>query len=107
MAASKAFFPCSCCCLANSTISTAFLADSPASTTKPICVKMLLSMCRSQTPAMPHSRHIGTIRMMAEESAKLSYSAEWVSKTNRMHSGKMNSAVLPAAFSWKASSVHS
>ena len=47
---------------------------------------------------MPHSRHIGTIRMIAVESAKLSYSAECVSHTNSTHSGKMNSAVLPAAF---------
>ena len=41
------------------------------------------------TPAMPHRRHIGTIRMIAVESAKLSYSAEWVSQTNSTHSGKM------------------
>src|ERR1700730_17920452 len=45
---------------------------------------MLLSMCRAQTAAMPHSRHIGTISMIAVESAKLSYSAECVSHTNRM-----------------------
>jgi hypothetical protein len=32
---------------------------------------------------------MGTMRMMAEESAKLSYSAEWLRKTNRTHSGKM------------------
>ena len=42
---------------------------------------------------------MGTIRMMAVERAKLSYSAECVSQTKRMQSGKMNSAVLPASFS--------
>src|ERR1700726_4783439 len=45
---------------------------------------MLLSMCWAQTAVMPHSRHIGTISMIAVESAKLSYSAERVSHTNRM-----------------------
>ena len=34
---------CSCCCLANSTISTAFFTLMPAKTTKPIWVKMLSS----------------------------------------------------------------
>ena len=37
------------------------------------------------------------MRMMAVERAKLSYSAEWVSQTKRMHSGKMYNAVLLAA----------
>jgi hypothetical protein len=59
-------------------------------------VKMLLSIPRNYTPLMPASKHIGTIRMITVESAKLSYSAECVSQTNSTHNGKMNSAVLPA-----------
>ena len=83
MAASPGVMPCSCCCLANSTISTAFLHASPASTTKPICVKRLLSMPRSHTPAKAQSRLIGTIRMMASGSGQLSYSAECVRNTKQ------------------------
>ena len=40
---------------ANSTIRMAFLADSPTSTIRPIWVKMLLSPCVSNTPAMAAS----------------------------------------------------
>ena len=45
--------------------------------------------------------------MIAVESAKLSYSAECVSHTNRMQSGNTRNARPLAAFSWKAKSVHS
>src|SRR3954470_12905965 len=56
---------------------------------------------------MPHSKHIGTIKMMADESEKLSYSAECARKTNSTQSGKIYSAVLPAGSPWYANSVHS
>ena len=47
---------------------------------------------------MPHSRHIGTIRMIAEESAKLSYSAECVRKTNSTQSGKIKQGGVARGF---------
>ena len=72
MAASKGLSPSSCLRLANSTMRIAFLQARPTSTIKPIWVKMLLSPPLSQTPAMAHSRHMGTIRMMAMGSRKLS-----------------------------------
>ncbi len=55
---------------------------------------MLLSSPRNQTPAMPHSRHIGTIKIIAVDRAKLSYSAECVSHTKKMHNGNTKSAVF-------------
>ena len=56
--ASKRGSPSSCCCLANSTIRIAFLLARPTSTTKPICVKMLMSMLRQ--PARRRSSRAGT-----------------------------------------------
>jgi multidrug efflux pump subunit AcrB len=53
---------------------------------------ILLSMCRAQTVVIPHNRHMGTIRMIAVEGAKLSYSAECVSHTNSMQSGNIRNA---------------
>ena len=63
------------------------------STRKPIWVKMLLSPSVSHTPAMAHSRHIGTMRMTASGSDQLSYCAASTRKTSRTHSGKTNGGV--------------
>src|SRR3546814_6295527 len=66
---------CSSACLANSTIRIAFFAASAMSTTSPIWVRTLLSMPRRFTPIIAASRHIGTIRMIANGSTRLSYCA--------------------------------
>src|SRR5439155_559801 len=50
--ASKRGLPSSWSCFANSTIRIAFLAARPIRTTRPTCVKMLLSEPTSQTPLM-------------------------------------------------------
>ena len=76
--ASRPATPASRCCLANSTIRMAFLLASPTSTTKPICVKMLMSIRARATPAIEHSRHIGTTRITASGSDQLSY---WAAST--------------------------
>ena len=55
----------------------------------------------------PASSDIGTIRMMASGSEKLSYCAASTRNTNSTHSGKTNSAALPASICWNARSVHS
>src|SRR5262249_32719316 len=87
----------------------AFLAANPTSTTRPICVKMLLSIPFSQMPIMADSTHMGTMRMMANGIDQLSYWADSTRKTNSTDSGKMNglSGSLAASISWKLSSVHS
>ena len=72
------------------------LHASPTRTTKPICVKILLSILRNSTPASAERMHMGTIRMMAKGSAQLSYCAARVRKTKRTQSGKMKSVVFPA-----------
>ena len=107
IAASTRSLPSSSSCFANSTIRIAFLHASPTSTTKPIWVRMLLSMPRSHTPKIANSRHIGTIRITASGSSHDSYWADNARNTNSTHSGKMNNAVLPACFCWNARSVHS
>lgn len=76
-------------CLATSTIRMAFLDASPTSTTKPIWVRMLLSIPIQAIPAMADRRHIGTIRMMASGRDQLSYCAASTRNTNRTQSGKM------------------
>ena len=87
--------------LANSTIRIAFLLARPTSTTKPICVKMLMSpavfqnWCESQTPAIELSRHIGTTRMTASGSAQLSYRAAKTRNTPSTPRANSNIAVLP------------
>ena len=69
--------------LANSTIRIAFLLARPTSTTKPICVKMLMSPpVRQATPVIELSMHIGTTRMTASGSAQLSYWAASTKNTN-------------------------
>ena len=73
--------------LANSTIRIAFLQARPTSTIKPIWVKMLLSLPLSQTPVMANSKHIGTIRMMANGKRKLSYCAASTRNTSSKQSG--------------------
>ena len=80
----------------------AFLLARPTSTTRPICVKMLLSIFASQMPAMAASRHIGTIRMIASGSDQLSYCAASTRKTNTTASGKTSlvSRSLPASICW-------
>ena len=103
--ASAAVAPASCRCLANSTIRIAFLAARPIRTTRPICVKMLLSRPASQTPAIAAKRHIGTIRMIASGSAQLSYWAAKTKNTNTVPSANTSVAVLPAKICWSESSV--
>ncbi|MNX99728.1 hypothetical protein D3C86_1321940 [compost metagenome] len=85
---------------ANSTIRIAFFADSPTSTMKPICVKMLLSPRVSHTPVMAASRLIGTIRITASGSVRLSYWAASTRNTSSTHSGKIHTPALPARMSW-------
>ena len=67
----------------------AFLQAKPTSTTKPIWVKILLSMPLSQTPEIALNKHIGTIKMIVNGSDQLSYCAASVRKTNSTHSGKI------------------
>jgi len=50
----------------------AITATSATSTTKPIWVKMLFSIERSQTPPIELNRHIGTMRMIASGNNQLS-----------------------------------
>ena len=40
----------------------AFFAAKPINTTRPICVKMLLSIFMSQMPAIDANKHIGTMK---------------------------------------------
>ena len=80
--ASRSGTPASWRCLANSTIRMAFLLASPTSTTKPICVKMVMSMPATSTPATEQSRHIGTTRITANGSFQLSYCAANTRNTN-------------------------
>ena len=56
---------------------------------------------------MEAMRHIGTIRMTASGSVRLSYWAASTRNTNTTASTKANTAVLPARCCWKASVVHS
>ena len=65
---------------------------------------VLLSMPRSQTPAMALNKHIGTIRMMASGRLQLSYCAARVRNTRTTRSGKMKAMVLPAKISWNVKS---
>ena len=106
-AASHRLRPMSSSCRANSTIRMAFLAASPISTTKPTWVRMLLSCPRKMTPVMAATRHIGTIRITASGSVRLSYCAASTRNTNTTASTKANMAVLPALICWNASEVHS
>jgi len=46
----------------------AFLHARPIRTTKPTCVKMLMSISASNTAATEHSRHMGTTRVTASRS---------------------------------------
>ncbi len=106
-AASMRSRPWSSICLANSTIRIAFFAARPISTTKPTWVRILLSCPRSTTPTIEATRHIGTIRMTASGSVRLSNCAASTRNTNTTASTKANIAVLPARNCWKASVVHS
>ena len=89
-AASQRLSPSSSACLANSTIKIAFFAARPMSTTKPICVRMLLSMPRSSRPLTAANRHIGTIRMTARGSRMLSYCASEEQKDEHHREGECN-----------------
>ena len=68
---------------ANSTIRIAFLAARPTSTTKPICVKMLLSPPESQTPAIAESSAMGAISSTANGSDQLLY---WAARNRKASS---------------------
>ena len=74
---------------------------------KPTWVRMLLSMPRMTTPVMEAMRLIGTMRMMASGSVRLSNCAASTRNTKATPSAKANTAALPARTCWKASSVHS
>jgi hypothetical protein len=82
--------------LANSTIRIAFFAARPMSTTRPICVKMLLSRPAIHRPATAASRHSGTMRMITSGSDQLSYWAASTRNTNSVPSTNTAAAVLPA-----------
>ncbi len=49
-----------------------FLHARPIKTTKPICVKILMSILAHATPAIEHSTHIGTTRITASGIVQLS-----------------------------------
>ncbi len=100
MAACTGVRPANSSSRANSTIRMAFLADRPTSTISPICVKTLLSPAESHTPVIAASRPIGTIRMIASGSVRLSYCAASTRKTSRIASGNTITAELPARISW-------
>ena len=68
---------------------------------------MLLSEPLSKTPTMALSNVIGTMRRMTKGRLRLSYWAAKTRKTNRMHRGKMYTAVFPAMRCWQVNSVHS
>jgi hypothetical protein len=70
-------------------------------------VRMLLSIPRSSTPLIAANRHMGTIRITASGSSKLSYCAAKSRNTNA--TARLNAivAVLPPTFSCSAISVHS
>ena len=72
---------------------------SPTSTTKPIWVKMLMSILAIHTPAIALKRHIGTTRITASGSDQLSYCAASTRKTITTAKPKMIMAVLPACSS--------
>ncbi len=55
-------------------------------------------MPRRFTPAIAASRHIGTIRMIANGSVRLSYWAASTRKTKRVAIANTMPAVLPAVF---------
>ncbi len=60
-----------------------------------------------QDAVIAASRHIGTMRMMANGSVRLSYWAASTRNTNSTHSGNTNCVVLPETSCWYARSVHS
>ena len=95
--ASRQALPSSICCLANSTMRMAFLLASPTNTTKPICVKMLISMRAIITPSTEQRRHMGTTRITAMGIDQLSYWAASTKNTNTTARAKTIMAVLPAA----------
>ena len=103
----KRSWPVSCATRANSTMRMAFLQARPTSTTKPTCVRMLLSRRRRLTPVMAQSKHMGTIRMTARGIDQFSYSAASIRKTSSTHRGNTKRATLPALICWYARSVHS
>ena len=71
--ASKGFKPSSSLARANSTIKMAFFAASPTRTTKPIWVKMLLSLPVTQTPTIADNKAIGAISNTAKGIDQLLY----------------------------------
>ncbi len=85
----------------------AFLAARPISTMKPTCVRMLLSMPRKTTPVIDAMRLMGTIRITASGSVRLSNWAASTRNTNTTPSANANAAVFPARICWNARSVHS
>ena len=79
----------------------------PTSTTKPICVKMLMSMLAMRTPMMALSRHMGTTRMTANGSDQFSYWTASTRKTMSTAKAKIFVAVSPDFTSRYDISVHS
>ena len=66
----------------------------------PICVNTLLSPLVSHTPVIAARMPMGTIRMMAMGSVRLSYCAASTRNTSKMASGNTSTAELPARISW-------
>ena len=81
---------------ANSTIRCVFAA-SPTSTTKPICVKMLLSPFDSQTPAIAESNRHWGINSTANGSDQLLYCAAGSGTPGNTANGKIYSAGCQSA----------
>ena len=88
--------------LANSTMRIAFLHERAISTTRPIWVKMLLSMPRKCTPQIAESRPSGTIRITASGRPQLSYWKASTRKTISTLRGKASlvNRSLPASICW-------
>ncbi|MNT82641.1 hypothetical protein D3C72_2223990 [compost metagenome] len=99
MAACTMLRPCISSSRANSTIRIAFFADSPTSTIRPICVKMLLSPRVTHTPSSADRIDIGTISRMASGSVRLSYCAASTRNTSSTLIGNTQNAALPASTS--------
>ncbi|MNO06725.1 hypothetical protein D3C81_2286250 [compost metagenome] len=73
---------------------------SPINTTSPTCTNTLLSPPVSQTPNSADSMVIGTIRITANGSVQLSYSAASARKANSTATGNTIIAALPWVDCW-------
>jgi len=76
------------------------LEAKPTSPTKPIWVKMLMSICASTMPATEHRMHMGTTRITASGRDQLSYWPASTRNTRITAPANTMPVVLPA-MSWR------